>query len=55
LRQIKNGTINFDKLYSTQEGLSLIKPFARILGPKGLFPNAKVDTLFNAAQTGTPS
>ena len=54
LEDIKMGTIKFNKLYSTTEGLNLLKPFAKILGPLGLFPNPKVDTLFPAKDTGRP-
>jgi len=34
IEQIKNGDIRFDKLYSTYEGLAMLKPHARVLGPK---------------------
>lgn len=50
--QIKNGKIAFTKLYCTHEGLNLLKPHARILGPLGLFPNLKAETLFAAKDTG---
>ena len=39
---IQRGVFNFEKLYATSEGIKLLKPLARILGPKGLFPNKKV-------------
>ena len=52
LEEIKNGVINFDKLYATTSGLAKLKPFARILGPKGLFPNAKVKTLVESDDIG---
>lgn len=42
LDNIQKGVFNFDKLYATNEGIKLLKPLARILGPKGLFPNKKV-------------
>ena len=42
MEKIGKGIIEFDKLYATENGVKLLKPFARILGPKGLFPNKKV-------------
>lgn len=35
----------FDILYSSQADLALLKPYAKFLGPKGLFPNVKSGTL----------
>lgn len=35
---------------ATTDALSLLKPFARHLGPKGLMPNAKSGTLVTADQ-----
>ena len=32
-------------MFATQEATNILKPFAKILGPKGLFPNVKVGTL----------
>lgn len=43
---IQRGVFKFDKLYSTNEGVKLLKPLARILGPKGLFPNKKVSFFY---------
>ena len=45
LNEIKEGKFNFTKLYCTTDSMSLLKPLARILGPKGLMPNSKVGTL----------
>jgi large subunit ribosomal protein L1 len=45
LERISNGIIDFDKLYASEEGVKKLKPFARILGPKGLFPNKKVNRI----------
>lgn len=45
LEQFQKEIIDFDVLYSTIEALPLLKPYARFLGPKGLFPNLKVQTL----------
>ncbi len=55
LEEIKNEVINFDKLYSTATGLSKLKAFAKILGPKGLFPNSKVKTLISSDEIGNLS
>ena len=41
----QGGEIPFDKFICTSEALSSIKDLARVLGPKGLFPNAKSGTL----------
>ena len=43
--QIQNGNTPFDKLYSTPEMLPKLKAFCKVLGPRGLMPNAKVGTL----------
>ena len=48
LAQIKEGVFDFEVLYATVESINLLKPYARLLGPKGLFPNAKVNTLIKA-------
>lgn len=45
IKQIGEGTINFDKLIATQDQMTSLRPLARILGPKGLMPNAKSGTL----------
>ena len=45
MKQIAEGTINFDKLITTPDMMQSLKPFARILGPKGLMPNPKSNTL----------
>jgi large subunit ribosomal protein L1 len=42
LNKIGAGNIPFEKLYATELGVGKLKPYARILGPKGLFPNKKV-------------
>lgn len=46
IEDIKKEKFDFDQIYSTTTGVSKLKSLARILGPKGLFPNAKVKTLF---------
>jgi len=45
LIDIKNGLIDFERLIATPEASGDLKPFAKILGPKGLMPNLKVGTL----------
>ena len=52
LSQIKEGFFDFEVLYATVESINLLKPYARLLGPKGLFPNAKVNTLIKASEIG---
>ena len=44
-KKLKEGKISFEVLYTTADKLDQLKPFARLLGPKGLFPNVKVGTL----------
>lgn len=53
IEDIKNGDIKFDKLYATAAGVALLKPYARILGPKNLFPNTKVKTLISDNEVAT--
>lgn len=55
IEDIKNGDIKFDKLYATAAGVALLKPYARILGPKNLFPNTKVKTLISDNEVGNLS
>jgi len=50
LEQIKAGVFDFEVLYATVESINLLKPYARILGPQGLFPNAKVNTLIKESE-----
>ena len=45
MQDIANDKIEFDKLLCTQEHISELKRYARILGPKGLMPNTKSGTL----------
>jgi large subunit ribosomal protein L1 len=45
LKQMAGGVFEFDKLIATTEQMQVLKPLARILGPKGLMPNAKSGTL----------
>jgi len=41
----EGGKINFNWCVATPEAMSILKPLARILGPKGLMPTAKMRTL----------
>jgi len=45
ITDIANGVVPFDKIICTQEHIQSLKKFARVLGPKGLMPNAKSGTL----------
>lgn len=48
MKEISDGTINFDKIIATPEHMSGLKQMARVLGPKGLMPNVKSGTLVKA-------
>lgn len=50
LKQMAEGVLNFDKIIATQDQMQLLKPLARILGPKGVMPNVKSGTLVKADQ-----
>jgi len=45
LKQIKNQKIDFDILIASSEFISELSPYAKFLGPKGLMPNQKNQTL----------
>ena len=42
---LEGGLIEFDWCIATQEGMGILKPLAKILGPKGLMPSPKIQTL----------
>ena len=48
LAQIAEGNVPYDKIICTKEFVPALKPYARILGPKGLMPNTKSGTLVKA-------
>ncbi len=54
LQQISNGEVNLDKYtraLATQDWISPIqKSLARILGPRGLMPNPKTNTVFDTPE-----
>lgn len=52
IEDIKKEIFDFDVLYATKESINSLKPHARVLGPKGLFPNAKVNTLIPETEIG---
>ncbi|MDR0484265.1 MAG: 50S ribosomal protein L1 [Alphaproteobacteria bacterium] len=59
VEQIEKGEINFDKCIATPDMMALLGKVAKILGPKGLMPNAKlgsvtlnVKTAVEAAKAG---
>ena len=45
IEDIKKGKINFDVLIATPEMMPKLVQVAKILGPKGLMPNPKTDTV----------
>lgn len=45
LKQLEEGTIDFDVLISTPAYMPKLGKFARLLGPKGLMPNPKAGTV----------
>lgn len=48
LKDVAEGTVNFDKIIATPEHMGGLKSLARVLGPKGLMPNVKSGTLVKA-------
>jgi large subunit ribosomal protein L1 len=52
IESIQNGDIpvNFDRTIATPDMMPQLSKIARILGPRGLMPNAKLDTIQPAAK-----
>lgn len=45
IKKIKENKIFFDSCVASPEAMKLLSPLAKILGPRGLMPNAKLGTL----------
>jgi large subunit ribosomal protein L1 len=43
--QLEKGPISIEKLFTTPSHIQKLKAFGKLLGPKGLMPNAKIGTL----------
>ncbi len=52
LKEFDDEIISFDKLYCSVGAIKELKKYARFLGPKGLFPNSKVQTLLEIQDIG---
>lgn len=52
IKEIEAGKINFETLMATPKALAQLKPYARLLGKQGLFPNVKSGTLVNPENIG---
>ena len=47
IEKIKKGWLDFDRVISTPDMMSVVSQVAKVLGPKGLMPNLKVGTVTN--------
>jgi large subunit ribosomal protein L1 len=43
--QLEKGPIEFEKLFTTPAHIQKLRAYGKLLGPKGLMPNAKIGTL----------
>ncbi|MFC1626022.1 hypothetical protein ACFL1Q_03205 [Patescibacteria group bacterium] len=50
IKALSEGKINFDILLATADMMPKLVPFAKILGPKGLMPNPKNDTIIKSTK-----
>lgn len=50
IENLEKGKINFDILLATAEMMPKLVPYARLLGPKGLMPNPKNETIIKDAK-----
>jgi large subunit ribosomal protein L1 len=50
IKKLEKGKIDFDVLLATAGMMPKLAPFAKVLGPKGLMPNAKNGTLIKDAK-----
>ena len=48
IKKLKEGSIDFDVLLATADMMPKLVPFAKVLGPKGLMPNPKNETLIKS-------
>ena len=49
--EIKKGNIDFDVIIATPETMRVVSPLGQILGPKGLMPNPKSETVTKDVST----
>ncbi len=50
IKKLKKGKVDFDILLATSDMMPKLVPFAKILGPRGLMPNPKAETLIKDAK-----